>query len=317
MNVEECRLASPLGAEKSWKEWGPYLSERQWGTVREDYTRSGDAWNAITHDMSRHYAYRWGEDGIAGFSDHKARICMSLALWNGKDDILKERLYGLSNPEGNHGEDVKEIYYYLDATPTHSYGKMLYKYPQAAFPYGALVSENKKRGKHDREFELEDTGVFDEDRYFDVVVEHAKSSQLDIHMRVTVTNRGPEEAPLWLIPQTLFRNTWSSGKCKKPNLKAVDEQTAHLSHEELDDYLWHCPDADELIYCDNETDRELLKIGENKSKYPKNSFHRFICESNRDSVNPDKEGTKVGAVHRMVLQSGGITYYYLTHACCC
>jgi len=304
MNDEQRRLASPVGAEKSWKEWGPYLSERQWGTVREDYTRSGDAWNAITHDMSRHYAYRWGEDGIGGFSDHKARICLSMAFWNGKDNILKERLFGLSNPEGNHGEDVKEIYYYLDGTPTHSYGKMLYKYPQAAFPYEELVSVNKSRGRHDDEYEIEDTGVFDEDRYFDIEIEHAKSTQLDVHIRVTVTNRGPDEAPIWVIPQAWFRNIWSSGNCDKPHLKEVDDYTAYLDHQGLDSYLLNCPDADELIYCDNESDRELLRLGKNKSKYPKNSFHSFICESKRDAVNPEKEGTKVGAVHRLMLQAG-------------
>jgi len=304
MNDEERRLAAPVGAQKSWKEWGPYLSERQWGTVREDYTRSGDAWNAITHDMSRHYAYRWGEDGIGGFSDHNARICFSLALWNGQDDILKERLFGLSNPEGNHGEDVKELYYYLDATPTHSYGKMLYKYPHSAFPYSQLVAINRMRGKKDPEFEIEDTGAFKENRYFDIEVEHAKSTQLDIHIRISATNHGPEEAPLWLIPQVWFRNTWSSGNHPKPHLKEVDDETAFIDHEELDSYLYHCPDADELIYCDNETDRELIGIGVNKSEYSKNSFHKFICESDREAVNPNKEGTKVGAVHRMMVQPG-------------
>ena len=307
MNEEQRRLASPLGSRRSWKEWGPYLSERQWGTVREDYTRSGDAWNAINHDMSRFYAYRWGEDGIGGFSDHNSRICFSLALWNGKDTILKERLFGLSNPEGNHGEDVKELYYYLDATPTHSYGKMLYKYPQSQFPYSKIVNENRKRGKLDTEYEIEDTGVFEKNRYFDVVIEHAKNSPLDCHMRITVTNRSEQEAPIWLIPQAWFRNTWSSGTIDmedKPTLQKVDEQTTVLDHKDLDSYLLDCPDADELIYCENETNRKTLQIGKNKSKYPKDSFHRYLCDGDETAVNPEHKGTKVGAVHKLVIPAG-------------
>lgn len=306
MTREEKRVIAPQSGKQSWRSWGPYLSERQWGTVREDYTRSGDAWNAISHDKSRHYAYRWGEDGIGGFSDDQARICLSVALWNGRDAILKERLFGLSNPEGNHGEDVKEVYNYLDATPTHSYGKMLYKYPQAHFPYTDLVNKNAKLGKFDREYEIEDTGVFDDDKYFDVCIEHAKAAPDDIHFKITVTNKGPETAPICVIPQAWFRNTWSAvegiSEEVAPHLHELNEKSALLNHPKMEDMIYHCPTAEELIYCDNETDRELLNLGPNKSGYPKNSFHKYIVESDAKAVNPDKDGTKVGAPHFLQLK---------------
>ncbi len=284
--------------------WGPYLSERQWGTVREDYTRSGDAWNSITHDMSRHYAYRWGEDGIGGLCDEHARVCLSVALWNGRDDILKERLFGLSNPEGNHGEDVKEVYYYLDATPTHSYGKMLYKYPQSKFPYNELVDHNRGLGKDQREYEIEDTGAFDENRYFDVVIEHAKAAPDDIYVKITAINRGPDTAPICVMPQAWFRNTWSSGEDISAELYELDEKSALLDHQDMGDMIWHCPSAQELIYCDNETDRELLNTGMNKSNYPKNSFHKYVVEGKLNAVNVEKRGTKVGAPHFLQLAPG-------------
>ena len=209
MNAEQSRLEEARMKKAPWKKWGPYLSERQWGTVREDYSESGDAWNYFTHDHARSRAYRWGEDGLAGISDDQQRLCFAIALWNGKDPILKERLFGLTNSEGNHGEDVKEYYFYLDSTPTHSYMKYLYKYPQAAFPYNDLIETNRNRGKGQPEYELLDTGVFDEDRYFDVFVEYAKASPEDMLIEITVHNRGPEPATLQLLPILWFRNDWS------------------------------------------------------------------------------------------------------------
>src|SRR3982751_2522608 len=211
MTPEQARLDAASAGTAPWKKWGPYLSERQWGTVREDYSEGGNAWDYFTHDQARSRAYRWGEDGLAGISDDQQRLCFALALWNGKDPILKERLFGLTNSESNHGEDVKEYYFYLDSTPTHSYMKALYKYPQAAFPYGWLAEENRKRGRLEPEFELMDTGVFEQDRYFDVFAEYAKNSPEDVLLRLTVVNRGPAAAPLHVLPQTWFRNTWSWG----------------------------------------------------------------------------------------------------------
>ncbi|MGH6919392.1 MAG: MGH1-like glycoside hydrolase domain-containing protein, partial [Geminicoccaceae bacterium] len=223
---ERLRLQEERAGLAAWKYWGPYLSERQWGTVREDYSPHGNAWAYFSHDQARARAYRWGEDGIAGISDERQRLCLSLALWNGRDPILKERLFGLTNREGSHGEDVKEQYYYLDATPTHSYLKFLYKYPQRAYPYAWLVEENRRRGRHDPELELLDTGVFEDDRYFDVLVAYAKGSPQDILMQVTVANRGPEPATLHLLPQLWFRNTWSWREdARRPGLYAADDAT--------------------------------------------------------------------------------------------
>src|SRR6202140_4149599 len=212
MNEELQRLQDDLARTKNWKRWGPYLSERQWATVREDYSEGGDPWSYFPHEQARSRAYRWGEDGLLGITDRECRLCFALALWNGRDQILKERLFGLTGPEGNHGEDVKECYFYLDSTPTHSYMKALYKYPQAEFPYAWLVEENRRRGSGDPEFDLEDTGVFDEGRYFDVFVEYAKADVEDILIKITAFNRGPEAAPLHLLPTLWYRNTWSWGK---------------------------------------------------------------------------------------------------------
>ena len=225
IGAEEERLAEDSRREKNWKRWGPYLSERQWGTVREDYSAYGEVWSYLPHDHARSRAYRWGEDGLLGICDRECRLAFALALWNGRDPILKERLFGLTGPEGNHGEDVKELYYYLDSTPTHSYMRALYKYPQAEFPYARLVEENRSRGKDAPELELVDTGVFDEDRYFDVVAEYAKAGPNDIGIRVSVTNRGPDAAELHLLPTLWFRNTWSWGRTgesyyPKPRLRA-------------------------------------------------------------------------------------------------
>src|SRR3974390_2359823 len=237
MTQEEIRLTESATRKKHWKRWGPYLSERQWGTVREDYSPYGNAWEYLPHDHARSRAYRWGEDGLAGMSDDKQRLCRGLALWNGHDPILKERLFGLTNSEGNHGEDVKELYYYLDATPTHSYLKMLYKYPQREFPYDRFVEENRRRGKDQPEFELLDTSAFDEDRYFDVFVEYAKAGPENLLMMVTVHNRGPEAASIHLLPQLWFRNTWSwKPNSKKPELWALNDDVIGALHPELREF---------------------------------------------------------------------------------
>src|SRR5438067_2280316 len=235
--TEQQRLLESREGQATWKLWGPYLSERQWGTVREDYSPGGTAWDSFNHDVARSRAYRWGEDGIAGISDDQQRLCFSVALWNGSDPILKERLFGLTNSEGNHGEDVKEMYYYLDATPTHSYLKMLYKYPQREFPYGELVEENRRRGKQEPEFELIDTGAFDNGQYFDVFVEYAKVGPEDLLVRITAHNRGDEDAPLDVIPQLWFRNTWSWGYgTPKPNLSVANESYVVARHAAMPEY---------------------------------------------------------------------------------
>src|SRR5262245_20835639 len=234
--VESMRLAESNRGERSWKHWGPYLSERQWGTVREDYSPYGNAWEYLSHDSARSRAYRWGEDGIAGLSDERQLLCLALAFWNGRDPILKERLFGLTNNEGNHGEDVKEYYYYLDATPTHSYLRMLYKYPQREYPYARLVEENRRRGRDQGEFELLDTGVFDDDRYFDVVVEYAQAAPDDILMLVTVHNRGADDAVIHLLPQLWFRNTWSWNGTSRPRLQAAGDAIVIADHDELGTY---------------------------------------------------------------------------------
>src|SRR5512136_1888199 len=241
MNAETLRLEENRKS-RAWSKWGPYLSERQWGTVREDYSESGDAWNYFTHDQARSRAYRWGEDGLAGISDDQQRLCFALALWNGKDPILKERLFGLTNSESNHGEDVKEYYFYLDSTPTHSYMKYLYKYPQAAYPYEDIVRTNGRRTRHEPEYELLDTGVFDQDRYFDVFVEYAKAAPEDLLVQVTICNRGPEPATLHVLPTAWFRNTWSwGGDAPRPSLRqaARDSQIVSLSHPELGKRFLH------------------------------------------------------------------------------
>ena len=252
--LAECKKGIP------WKEWGPYLSERQWGTVREDYTAHGDAWSAITHDMARSKAYRWGEDGIGGFSDADQRICFSWSFWNGNDPIVKERLFGLAGNEGNHGEDVKELYYYLDSTPTHSYMKMLYKYPMKAFPYSQLVDRNKTRSREEREYELIDTGIFDNDEYFDIFLEYAKIDFNDFFFKCTVHNRSQEEGDIFMIPNLWFRNTWSSGKDTYiPEMTAIDENTVLIKHNKHGNwYLYFEEEVDRIVYYDNETNSERL-----------------------------------------------------------
>ena len=295
--------------------WGPYLSERQWGTVREDYSSNGDAWNYFPHDHARSRAYRWGEDGLAGISDEDQRLCFALALWNGQDQILKERLFGLTNGEGNHGEDVKEYYYYLDAAPNHSYLKMLYKYPQAAYPYGRLVEENRNRGLHDNEFELIDTCVFDENRYWDVFVEYFKASPDDILAQITIYNRGPEAAALHVLPQLWFRNTWSwNTPTEKPEISAQGPALT-ASHPQLGNYYLYPEDHGELLFCENETNGARL-YGAASQGYYKDAFHEYLVHGNRSAVNPLLRGSKA-CVHLSARVSAGASARFrlrLSHA---
>lgn len=301
---ERQRLDEDRTGRTSWKLWGPYLSERQWGTVREDYSPHGTAWDYLPHDHARSRAYRWGEDGIAGLSDEHQRLCFSLALWNGRDPILKERLFGLTNAEGNHGEDVKELYYYLDATPTHSWMKMLYKYPQREYPYEQLLRENRNRTVGETEFEIIDTGVFDDDRYFDVVVEYAKASPEDISIRVVAHNRGPDPATLHLLPQLWFRNTWSwkSGE-EKPVLEA-DTDCVVARHDVLGTYRWYTDGDPEHLFCDNETNARRLFGSSPTPAYPKDAFHDYVVNERRDAVNPLRAGTRAAAHYRRSIPAG-------------
>ena len=306
---EHKRLEQARTGDAPWKAWGPYLSERQWGTVREDYSKDGDAWNYFTHDQSRSRAYRWGEDGIAGVCDDRQRLCLALALWNGADPILKERMFGLNNGEGNHGEDVKEYWFYLDSTPTHSYLKCQYKYPQRAFPYMDLISTNARRGKAGMEYELLDTGVFDDDRYFDVVVEYAKNAPDDVLMRVTAYNRGPDPATLHLLPTLWFRNTWSwGGAVAKPTIAALDDvnglAAARASHHELGEWAF-CADASaQLLFCENETNNQRLFGTSNASPYAKDGINDFVVDGVAGAINPERTGTKVAAHHVLELAPG-------------
>ncbi len=304
-SAEKLRLAEDARGERPWKRWGPYLSERQWGTVREDYSPHGTAWEYLPHDAARSRAYRWGEDGIAGLSDDRQLLCLSVALWNGHDPILKERLFGLTNNEGNHGEDVKELYYYLDATPTNSYLKMLYRYPQRAFPYQQLVEENRRRGMDQPEFELVDTGIFEESRYFDVVVEYAKAAPNDILMRITVHNRGPEPAPIDVLPQLWFRNTWSwTHDAAKPEMHAQDSRAISARHQDLGEYVLHCEQGATLLFCDNDTNAARL-FGTGAPGHFKDAFHDHVVSGRPDAVNPQQVGTKAAAHHRITVPAGG------------
>ena len=315
MSQEQLRLKATREEGVAWKKWGPYLSERQWGTVREDYSENGDAWNSFTHDHARSRAYRWGEDGIAGLSDDGQRLCFTLALWNGKDSILKERLFGLTNSEGNHGEDVKEYYFYLDSTPTHSYMKYLYKYPHAAFPYADLLETNRRRNRNDMEYELLDTGVFNEDRYFDVFVEYAKAGPEDILVRITAANRGPDVAELHLLPTLWFRNDWSSWiaesnrAAKKPNLRQIETPTnvssVTTTHPVLGEYVLSCEGDVPLLFTENETNHERLFPGQkNESPYVKDGINDCVVQGNHDAVNPEKQGTKVAAHYQVTIGAG-------------
>jgi len=315
MTQEESRLQEARKGTSNWKKWGPYLSERQWGTVREDYSEGGDAWNFFTHDQARSRAYRWGEDGIAGISDDKQRLCFALALWNGKDPILKERLFGLTNSEGNHGEDVKEYYFYLDSTPTHSYMKYLYKYPQAAFPYTDLVETNRRRSKNDMEYELLDTGVFKDDRYFDIFVEYAKDGPEDILVRITAANRGPEAAELHLLPTLWFRNDWSSWiaesnrASKKPHLRQIaataSTTAVAATHPLLGEFILSCEGDVPLLFTENETNHELLFPGQkNESPHVRDGINDCVVQGKQAAVNPEKKGTKVAAHYQVNVGAG-------------
>jgi hypothetical protein len=306
---EHRRLEEARTGAVAWKAWGPYLSERQWGTVREDYSRGGDAWAYFSHDQARSRAYRWGEDGIAGICDDRQRLCLALALWNGADPILKERMFGLTNAEGNHGEDVKEYWFYLDSTPTHSYLKCLYKYPQRAFPYTDLVATNGRRSKQEFEYELLDTGAFDEDRYFDVVVEYAKAAPDDIVMQVTAHNRGPDAATLHLLPTLWFRNTWSWGDdVARPAIAAVDAGAgmvgARASHAELGDWLLVADDSARLLFCENETNNERLFGSPNASPHVKDAVNDCVVGGDDAAVNVSGPGTKVAAHHVVEIAAG-------------
>jgi Mannosylglycerate hydrolase MGH1-like glycoside hydrolase domain len=306
---EHVRLEEARTGAAPWKAWGPYLSERQWGTVREDYSDGGDAWDYFPHDQARSRAYRWGEDGIAGICDERQRLCLALALWNGADPILKERMFGLTNSQGNHGEDDKEYWFYVDSTPTHSYMKCQYKYPQRAFPYQDLVATNGRRSKQEMEYELLDTGVFDEDRYFDVIVEYAKAAPDDILMLVTAHNRGPETATLHLLPTLWFRNTWSWGdESPKPALAAAADpgelSTAHASHDELGDWLFSADSAARLLFCENETNNQRLFNTPNASPFVKDGVNDFVVGGGEDAVNPERSGTKLAAHHVLELDPG-------------
>jgi hypothetical protein len=303
--AEQLRLAEDARGERAWKRWGPYLSERQWGTVREDYSPHGTAWEYLSHDAARSRAYRWGEDGIAGVSDDRQLLCLAVALWNGHDPILKERLFGLTNREGNHGEDVKELYYYLDATPTNSYLKMLYKYPHGEFPYARLVDENRRRGRDQPELELMDTGVFDESRYFDVFVEYAKAAPNDILMRITVHNRGPEDASIDVLPQLWFRNTWSwTDVGVKPELRATEPSVISVRHPELGSYAFHCDADATLLFCENDTNTARV-FGYGDPGYCKDAFHEYVVADRRDAVNPSRAGTKAAAHYRLTVPALG------------
>ncbi len=303
---EGLRLQEARERRIQWRQWGPYLSERQWGTVREDYSASGDAWNAFTHDQARSRVYQWGEDGLAGVSDDQQLLCFALALWNGHDPILKERLFGLTNSEGNHGEDVKEYYFYLDSTPTHSYMRYLYKYPQHAYPYDDLVQTNRSRGRHEQEYELLDTGVFDEDRYFDVFVTYAKASPTDLLIEIEVANRGPEAAELDALPTLWFRHTWS-GDRPRPTLRGVDDPSFPIilaQHERLGEYRLVVDGAATLLFTENETNSERLFGQPNTSPYVKDAFDTYLVHGQHEAVNPAQTGTKAAALMRMSVPAG-------------
>ena len=308
-NAEATRLEASNKKEAAWKKWGPYLSERQWGTVREDYSDDGNAWNYFSHDQARSRAYRWGEDGIAGISDEKQRLCFALALWNGQDPILKERLFGLTNSEANHGEDVKEYYFYLDSTPTHSYMKQLYKYPQRAYPYEDLIRTNRGRSRHELEYELLDTGIFNDDRYFDVFVEYAKESPEDILVKISVWNRGPEAASLHVLPTLWFRNTWSWAKdAVRPELKEVDGVPgAHVvatSCEKLGKRFLYCQGDAPLLFTENETNNERIFAAPNRTPYVKDGINNYIVNGDKSAVNPARTGTKVAADYQLTVGPG-------------
>ena len=316
MNSEAARLRESADGQAHWMRWGPYLSERAWGTVREDYSADGDAWRYFPHDHARSRAYRWSEDGLAGISDQHQSICFALALWNGRDPILKERLFGLTGPQGNHGEDVKEYYFYLDSTPTHSYMKWLYKYPQAAFPYARLTEENARRGRQDPEFELLDTGVFDEDRYFDVFVEYAKASVEDILVRITVENRGPDEADLDVLPTVWFRNRWSwTPGAPRPSASRADPpdnaETIVLDEARYGRRYLYCEGSPDLLFTNNETNAERLFGTPAATPYVKDGIHEFVVHGRASAIDPANTGTKCAARYHATVPGRGRAVFHL------
>ena len=310
MDAERTRLEEDARREKNWKRWGPYLSERQWGTVREDYSAGGNCWEYFPHDQARSRVYRWGEDGLLGICDREGRLCFALALWNEQDPILKERLFGLTGNEGNHGEDVKECYFYVDSTPTHSYMKSVYKYPHQEYPYEQLIAENRKRGKHDREFELIDTGVFNGSRYFDVTMEYAKNGPDDILIRLRIDNRSPEAWPVHVLPTVWFRNAWSWGRVgegywPKPSIRQIDDTHIECEQTSLGRYMFETlTTPDRCLFTENETNFELLFGVPNHTPYVKDAFHRFVVEGVESAVNPHMHGTKAAAHYRRQIPGG-------------
>jgi hypothetical protein len=315
-DAEQLRLAEDLKRERNWKRWGPYLAERQWGTVREDYSANGSSWEYFPHARAHLRAYRWGEDGLLGFTDRECRLCFAVALWNGRDPILKERLFGLANSEGNHGEDVKECYFYLDATPTYSYCKALYKYPQAEFPYVRLIDENRRRTRNEPEYELIDTGIFDDGRYFDVIAEYAKAAPDDVLIRITVHNRGSETATLHLLPTLWYRNTWTWGCAHegcglKPWMRQSEPGNLHCEHETLGRFQFHAgPDSNGqppvLLFTENESNLRKLFEVPNVSPFVKDAFHEYVVHGRTEAVNPKTKGTKAAAHYPLAIPSGGM-----------
>ncbi|MCA9291828.1 MAG: glucosidase, partial [Phycisphaerales bacterium] len=314
LGAEARRLREDADRTANWKRWGPYLAERQWGTVREDYSADGDCWNAFPHDHARSRAYRWGEDGLLGITDRECRMCFALALWNERDPILKERLFGLTNPEGNHGEDVKEQYFYLDSTPTHAFMKALYKYPQAAFPYEQLVQENRRRGNLDPEYELVDTGAFDDDRYFDVFVEYAKDAPDHLVIVVTLVNRARERARLHVLPTVWFRNTWAWGgdgedMPPRPRLRRLDADTIATEHETLGRFRLVADRAGngpaDLLFTENDTNVARLFGAPNPAPHVKDAFHEYVVHGNVEAVSPEPEGTKAALHYVLEIPGGG------------
>lgn len=304
MSKEKQRIQSIKNSPSLWRKWGPYLTDRQWGTVREDYSTYGNAWEYVSHDDARSKAYRWGEEGIAGISDDQQIICFSVAIWNKKDPIIKKRYFGLTGNQGNHGEDVKEYYYYLDNTPTHSYIKMLYKYPQDAFPYSKLIEENNRRTKADPEYELIDTGIFDEDKYFDVFVEYAKNSEEDILIKITAHNRGNEKAELHIIPQIWFRNTWRWGKSNyKPEMFLAENNSIRIIHKRLGDYNLYYESEPEVLFCENETNNKRLYNADNSTDYVKDGINDYLVHNYKQAVNPSKTGTKAACNYELQIEA--------------
>jgi hypothetical protein len=305
MTQEKIRLKQHYNGEKNWLQWGPYLSERQWGTVREDYSPDGTAWDYFPHDHARSRVYRWGEDGLAGISDEWQNLCFAPAFWNGQDPILKERLFGLTGNEGNHGEDVKELYYYLDNTPTHSYMRHLYKYPHGSFPYESLVQENQRRDKQAPEFELIDTGILEDNRYWDIITEYAKADDDDILIRITAHNRGNDAETLWILPTLWFRNLWQVGLLKEmPSIKTIEKGGVQATHEKLGDYFFYFDATERILFTENEHNSERIWNQPNNAVFVKDSFHTALIGNNLDMFDEKSDGTKFAPLYEIRIAGG-------------